>query len=84
MPPFHLLRMFLLRVAQLVHVPVPPLSVANSLDLASHSIIIHTNFGHQTRGKGQHPQWTLCHKFGHNQDHCYKLHGSSPHTANVV
>ena len=37
-----------------------------------------------TRGRGQRPQCTYCHKLGHTRDRCYQLHGRPPCTAHSV
>ena len=37
-----------------------------------------------TRGRGQRPQCTYCHKLGHTRDRCYQLHGRPPRTAHLV
>ena len=37
-----------------------------------------------TRGRGQRPQCTYCHRPGHTHDRCYQLHGQSPRTAHLV
>ena len=36
------------------------------------------------RGRGQRPQCTYCHKFGHTRDQSYQLHGRPPRTAHLA
>ena len=37
-----------------------------------------------TKGRGQHPQCTYSHRFGHTCNGCYQLHGQLPHTAHLA